>query len=85
MNIIIFLLLVNTLAVFPQDGSFKPSRAEAEAAARAQWKLDAEQKRIDELATFKAWQAEQQAIRAAARAEGRSLITEVNILNSHMS
>lgn len=29
---IIFLLLMNTLVVFPQDGSFKPSRAEAEAA-----------------------------------------------------
>ena len=65
--------------------AFVSGGAEAEAAARAQWKLDAEQKRIDELATFKAWQAEQQAIRAAARAEGRSLITEVNILNSHMS
>lgn len=57
--------------------AFVRGGAEAEAAARAQWKIDAEQKRIDELATYKAWQIEQQAIRAAARAEGRSLITEV--------
>lgn len=31
-HIVIFLLLMNTLVVFPQDGSFKPSRAEAEVA-----------------------------------------------------
>jgi hypothetical protein len=31
-HIIIFLLLINSLTLFPQDGSFKPSRAEAEAA-----------------------------------------------------
>lgn len=30
--IIIFLILMNSFVVFPQDGSFKPSRAEAEAA-----------------------------------------------------
>ncbi len=29
---VIFLLLMNTLVLFPQDGSFKPSRAEAEEA-----------------------------------------------------
>lgn len=50
---------------------------EAEAAARAQWKLDVEKKRIDDLAIYKAWQAEQQILRETARAEGRSLITEV--------
>ena len=31
-HIVIFLLLMNTMVVFPQDGSFKPSRAEAEVA-----------------------------------------------------
>lgn len=53
---------------------------EAEAAARAQWKLDVEKKRVDDLAIYKAWQAEQQVIREAARAEGRSLITEVQCI-----
>ncbi len=31
-HIVIFLLLLNSFAAFPQDGSFKPSRAEAEGA-----------------------------------------------------
>jgi hypothetical protein len=57
--------------------AFMTGGADAEAAAREQWKADAAKKRVDELATFKAWQEEQKAIRDAARAEGRSLITEV--------
>jgi dynein assembly factor 1 len=57
--------------------AFVAGGAEAESAAREQWKRDVEKKRVDELATFKAWQEEQKVIREAARAEGRSLITEV--------
>ena len=57
--------------------AFITGGAEAETAARAQWKLDVEKKRQEELATFKAWQEEQRKVREAARAEGRSLITEV--------
>ena len=57
--------------------SFVRGGAEEEAAARAQWKVDVEQKRIADLNTFKAWQAEQQVLRETARAEGRSLIPEV--------
>jgi dynein assembly factor 1, axonemal len=50
---------------------------EAEAAARAQWKLDVEAKRISDLETYRAWQEEQRVIREANRAAGKSLITEV--------
>lgn len=57
--------------------AFTAGGPEAEAAAREQWKKDVEKKRIDELNTFRVWQEEQRVIREAAKAEGRSLITEV--------
>lgn len=68
----------------PQERTFAEAfvagGAEAEAAAREKWKKDTEQKRLDQQAEFRAWQEEQRVAREAARAEGRSLISEVSVL-----
>ncbi len=56
--------------------AFVKGGVEAENNARQEWREIQTQKRIKEMNDFKAWQAEQAAVRAKAREEGRSLIKE---------
>jgi len=56
--------------------AFCTGGAEAELLARDAWREKQQQKRRDEMAVFRAWQQEQSVLRAAAKAEGRSLIRE---------
>lgn len=56
--------------------AFVEGGQEAETKARADWKELQNQKRIQEMNDFKAWQKEQQKLREQARQEGKSLIKE---------
>ncbi len=56
--------------------AFAAGGPEAETAARQEYREQQNQKRVNEMTQFRAWQAEQQKLRDQARAEGRSLITE---------
>lgn len=58
--------------------AFVSGGADAEAFARQEWKTQQAEKRVQEMQEFRSWQAEQQKLRDKARAEGRSLITELS-------
>ena len=56
--------------------AFVSGGVEAEKVARDAHRDSVQQKRLDEMAQFRAWQEEQSKLRAQAKAEGRSLIRE---------
>lgn len=56
--------------------AFMAGGAEAEAAAREQWKLMQQEKKQAEMEQQRRWQEEQRQLREQAKAEGRSLIRE---------